>query len=82
MHFILFLWGEVVQEMALKQKQDHIVVYENKETTELQGIHMLDSGMKPDVVILDVDETPAEGNENQDISDFNKVRVLAQSLLN
>ena len=82
MHFILFLWGEVVQEMALKQKQDHIVVYENKETTELRDIHMLDSGMKPDLVILDVDETPAEGNENQDISDFNKVRVLAQSLLN
>jgi hypothetical protein len=44
---------------------------------------MLDNGMKPDLVILDVDETaPAEGNENQDISDFNKVRVLAQSLLN
>ena len=63
--------------MALKQKQDHIIVCDNKETTELQGIHMLDSGMKPDVVILDVDETPAEGDENQDISDFNKVRVLA-----
>jgi hypothetical protein len=77
------LWGEVVQEMALKQKQDHIIECENKETTELRGILMLDNGMKPDLVILDVDETaPAEGNENQDISDFNKVRVLAQSLLN
>ncbi|XP_039800714.1 uncharacterized protein LOC120665261 isoform X9 [Panicum virgatum] len=69
----IFGSDKVVQEMALKQKQDHIVVYENKETTELRDIHMLDSGMKPDLVILDVDGTPpAEGNLNQDISDFNK----------
>jgi hypothetical protein len=30
----------------------------------------------------EVDKTPAEGNENQDILDANKVCVLAQSLLN
>ncbi|RLN00989.1 uncharacterized protein C2845_PM06G19640 [Panicum miliaceum] len=63
---------KVVQEMALKQKQDHIIECENKETTELQGNLMLDSRMKPDLVILDVETPPAEGNENQDISDFNK----------
>ncbi|XP_034585255.1 uncharacterized protein [Setaria viridis] len=61
------------KEMALKQKQDHIIACENKETTELRGIHMLDSRMKSDLATLEVDKTPpAEGNENQDILDVNK----------
>ncbi|CAN6337399.1 unnamed protein product [Urochloa humidicola] len=56
------------KEMALKQKQDHIMVCENKETTEPQGIRMLDGSMKSDLVTLEVDIIPAaEGNENQDI---------------
>jgi hypothetical protein len=59
-----------VQERALKQKQDHIIACENKETTDLRGMN------------CEVDKTPAEGNENQDILDANKVCVLAQSLLN
>ncbi|CAL4893915.1 unnamed protein product [Urochloa decumbens] len=58
------------KEMALKQEQDHIMVCENKETTEPRGIHMLDGRMKSDLVTLEVDGIPAaEGNENQDIED-------------
>ncbi|CAL4908540.1 unnamed protein product [Urochloa decumbens] len=56
------------KEMALKQKHNHIMACENKETTEPRGIRMLDGRMKSDLVTLEVDGIPAaEGNENQDI---------------
>ncbi|CAN6341778.1 unnamed protein product [Urochloa humidicola] len=56
------------KEMALKQRQDHIMVCESKEPTEPQGICTLDGRVKSDLVTLEVDSIPAaEGNANQDI---------------
>uniref|UniRef100_K3Z390 Aminotransferase-like plant mobile domain-containing protein n=1 Tax=Setaria italica TaxID=4555 RepID=K3Z390_SETIT len=65
--------GGIRHQEILGLDKDHIIACENKETTELRGIHMLDSRMKSDLATLEVDKTPpAEGNENQDILDVNK----------
>ncbi|XP_062186910.1 uncharacterized protein LOC133890527 isoform X2 [Phragmites australis] len=61
------------EEAALKQKQDHIIICENRETTILEGSHMLDTGVKSGLVSLEVDETHVTGGiQNQEILEVDK----------
>ena len=68
------------QEMAPKQKQDHIIKWENKETMVSEGSHMLDSRVKSDS--LKNDETHAGGGiRNQEILGLDKVSAVTESLI-
>lgn len=67
--------------MAVKQKQDHIIICENKETMVSGGSHMLDSLVNSDSVILDTDETLGGGIQNQEILGLDKVSAVTDSLI-
>ncbi|XP_062190501.1 uncharacterized protein LOC133893490 isoform X2 [Phragmites australis] len=67
------------EEVALKQKQDHRIIRENRETTILEGSHMLDSEVKSDLVTPKGDETHAAGGiQNQEIWDENKQLAMEE----
>ncbi|TVU40133.1 hypothetical protein EJB05_13583, partial [Eragrostis curvula] len=62
-----------MKEATLKQEQDHKTSCNNRETTVLEGSHMMDRGVKSDLVALDVDATLAAGEiQNQKIFDADK----------
>ena len=70
------------QEMAPKQKQDHIIKWENNDTMVSKGSHMLDSRVKSDLVTLKNDETHSGGGiRNQEILGLDKVSAVTESLI-
>lgn len=69
-------------KMVPKQKQDRIIIWENKETMVLEGSHMLDSRVKSDSVTLETDETHAGGGiRHQEILGLDKVSAVTESLI-
>ncbi|OEL13767.1 hypothetical protein BAE44_0025213, partial [Dichanthelium oligosanthes] len=67
------------EEVALTQKHDHKIIGENRGTTRLEGIHMLDTGVKSDLITLEVDEVhTAGGIQNQEILVLDKEMSLKQ----
>uniref|UniRef100_A0A0A9D0T9 Aminotransferase-like plant mobile domain-containing protein n=1 Tax=Arundo donax TaxID=35708 RepID=A0A0A9D0T9_ARUDO len=67
------------EEVALKQKQDSTIICENREMTMLESSHMLNSGVKSDLVTLEVDETHAAGGiQNQEILDLDKQLAMEE----